>query len=152
MKCQVLHNVWCNSSGEALGEFWNWSLSGVKGFIPQAWIYKRYLPRRAWHPWLCLRWESRFFILTLRCRCHTAEFWSVVSVGYSCLIWKRLDSSCKLDETVRDGQFWNSSQSQRLSVGRGAAVLCQREHCGNVHGSRRSWKDRVLLVQDNTWR
>ena len=31
MKTQVLHTVWCNISGEAAGEIWNWSLSGVKG-------------------------------------------------------------------------------------------------------------------------
>ena len=27
----VLHTVWCNISGEAAGEIWNWSLLGVKG-------------------------------------------------------------------------------------------------------------------------
>ena len=32
MKSQVLHTVWCNTSGEAAGEIWNWSLLGVKGF------------------------------------------------------------------------------------------------------------------------
>ena len=31
MKSQVLHTVWCYISGEAAGEFWHWSLSGVKG-------------------------------------------------------------------------------------------------------------------------
>ena len=31
MKSQVLHTVWCNISGGAAGEFWHWSLSGVKG-------------------------------------------------------------------------------------------------------------------------
>ena len=31
MKSQILHTVWCNSSGEAAGEIWNWSLLGVKG-------------------------------------------------------------------------------------------------------------------------
>ena len=31
MKSQVLHTVWCNISGEAAGEFWHWSLLGVKG-------------------------------------------------------------------------------------------------------------------------
>ena len=31
MKSQVLHTVWCNISGEAAGEIWHWSLSGVKG-------------------------------------------------------------------------------------------------------------------------
>ena len=31
MKSQVLHTVWCNISGEAAGEIWNWSLLGVKG-------------------------------------------------------------------------------------------------------------------------
>ena len=30
MKSQVLHTVWCNISGEAAGEIWNWSLLGVK--------------------------------------------------------------------------------------------------------------------------
>ena len=29
MKSQVLHTVWCNISGEAAGEIWNWSLLGV---------------------------------------------------------------------------------------------------------------------------
>ena len=32
MKSQVLHYaVWCNISGEAAGEIWDWSLLGVKG-------------------------------------------------------------------------------------------------------------------------
>ena len=31
MKRQVLHTVWCNISGEAAGEIWNWLLLGVKG-------------------------------------------------------------------------------------------------------------------------
>ena len=33
MKIQVLHTVWCNISGEAAGEFWNWSLLGVRGLM-----------------------------------------------------------------------------------------------------------------------
>ena len=31
MKSQILHTVWCHISCEAAGEFWHWSLSGVKG-------------------------------------------------------------------------------------------------------------------------
>ena len=31
MKSQVLHTVWCHISCEVAGEFWHWSLSGVKG-------------------------------------------------------------------------------------------------------------------------
>ena len=31
MKSQVLHTVWSNISGEAVGGIWNWSLVGVKG-------------------------------------------------------------------------------------------------------------------------
>ena len=31
MKSQTLHTGWCNISGEAAGEIWNWSLLGVKG-------------------------------------------------------------------------------------------------------------------------
>ena len=31
MKSHVLHTVWCHISCEAAGEFWHWSLSGVKG-------------------------------------------------------------------------------------------------------------------------
>ena len=34
MKSQVLHTVWCHISYEAAGEFWHWSLSGVKGLTP----------------------------------------------------------------------------------------------------------------------
>ena len=33
MKSQVLHTVWCHISCEAAGEFWHWSLLGVKGLI-----------------------------------------------------------------------------------------------------------------------
>ena len=33
MKSLVLHTVWCYISGEVAGEIWNWSLSGVKGFM-----------------------------------------------------------------------------------------------------------------------
>ena len=32
MKTQVPHTVWCNISGEAAGEIWDWSLPWVKGF------------------------------------------------------------------------------------------------------------------------
>ena len=32
MKSQVLHAVWCNISGEAAREIWNWSLLGIEGF------------------------------------------------------------------------------------------------------------------------
>ena len=41
MKSQVFHTVWCNISGEAAGEIWNWSLVGVKGLTEsdsQYWI------------------------------------------------------------------------------------------------------------------
>ena len=31
MESHVLHTVWCNIAGGAAGEFWHWSLSGVKG-------------------------------------------------------------------------------------------------------------------------
>ena len=31
MENQVLHTVWCNISGEAAGDIWNWSLLGVEG-------------------------------------------------------------------------------------------------------------------------
>ena len=30
MENQVLQTVWCNISGDASGEIWNWSLLGVK--------------------------------------------------------------------------------------------------------------------------
>ena len=30
-KHHVLHTVWCNISGEATGEIWDWSLLGMKG-------------------------------------------------------------------------------------------------------------------------
>ena len=30
---KVPHTVWCNISGEAVGEIWNWSLLGVKGLM-----------------------------------------------------------------------------------------------------------------------
>ena len=33
MKSHVLHTVWCNISGEAAGEIWNWSALGLKGVI-----------------------------------------------------------------------------------------------------------------------
>ena len=35
MKSQVLLTVWCHISGEATGEIWHWSLSGVKGLTNQ---------------------------------------------------------------------------------------------------------------------
>ena len=39
MNSQVLHTVWCHISGEAAGEFWHWSLSGVKGLNePFPWL------------------------------------------------------------------------------------------------------------------
>ena len=46
MKSHVLLTVWCNISGEAAGEIWHWSLSGVKGLLfSYMW----------WDPW----WEPR---------------------------------------------------------------------------------------------
>ena len=35
MENQVLHTVWCNISGEAAGDIWNWSLLGVEGLSLQ---------------------------------------------------------------------------------------------------------------------
>ena len=40
MKSQVLHTVWCHISCEAAGEFWHWSLSGVKGLIVSDGAYR----------------------------------------------------------------------------------------------------------------
>ena len=37
MKSQVLLTVWCHISGEAAGEIWRWSLSGVKGL--NQWVF-----------------------------------------------------------------------------------------------------------------
>ena len=37
MKSQVLLTVWCHISCEAAGEFWHWSLSGVKGLNVKTW-------------------------------------------------------------------------------------------------------------------
>ena len=41
MENHVLHTVWCNISGEAAGEVWNWSLLGVKGLKPAEQIHAR---------------------------------------------------------------------------------------------------------------
>ena len=35
MKSQVLHAVWCNVSGEAVGEIWKWSLFKLTSAVPQ---------------------------------------------------------------------------------------------------------------------
>ena len=42
MKSQVLHTVWCHISCEAAGEFWHWSLSGVKGLRAAACKYREF--------------------------------------------------------------------------------------------------------------
>ena len=37
MKSQVLPTVWCNSSGEAAGEIWHWSVlkdNSANGYVP----------------------------------------------------------------------------------------------------------------------
>ena len=39
MKSQVLHTVWCHIPCEAAGEFWHWSLSGVKGLNVHASLF-----------------------------------------------------------------------------------------------------------------
>ena len=45
MKTQVLHNVWCDVSGEAAGNIWIWSLLGVKGLANVLTPYIESLPR-----------------------------------------------------------------------------------------------------------
>ena len=61
MKSHVLHTVWCNMTGEATGEIWTWSLSGVKGLkfllvhTLQNWTYERKRKgASAHHKELCL--------------------------------------------------------------------------------------------------
>ena len=39
MKSQVLHTVWCHISCKAAGEFWHWSLLGVKGLMSKEQYY-----------------------------------------------------------------------------------------------------------------
>ena len=41
MKSQILLTVWCNISGEAAGEIWHWSLSGVKGLKHTLLFFRR---------------------------------------------------------------------------------------------------------------
>ena len=48
MKSQVLHTVWCNMTGEATGEIWTWSLSGVKGITVSLLV---------WHYWKGCRYR-----------------------------------------------------------------------------------------------
>ena len=43
MKSQVLLTVWGHISCEAAGEFWHWSLSGVKGLNNKNWISSHYI-------------------------------------------------------------------------------------------------------------
>ena len=48
MKSQVLHTVWCHISCEIAGEFWHWSLSGVKGLTAaQQWTKPFFLSKVA---------------------------------------------------------------------------------------------------------
>ena len=55
MKSHVLHTVWCNISGEAAGEIWNWSLLGVKGSnCAAAWLTQRQKTDR------CSYWLLRY--------------------------------------------------------------------------------------------
>ena len=46
LKSQVLHTVWCNISGRAAGEIWNWSLLGVKARLLVPGTFKTHFPRR----------------------------------------------------------------------------------------------------------
>ena len=62
MKSQVLHTVWCNISGEAAGEIWNWSLFGMKGLNALC-LIKFCFPA---HSLSRLRWRSRRSDLVLR--------------------------------------------------------------------------------------
>ena len=41
MKSRILHAVWCNISGEAVGGIWDWSRLEVKGFSTCAASSKR---------------------------------------------------------------------------------------------------------------
>ena len=71
MKIQVLLTVWCNISGEAAGEIWHWSLSGVKGLLEEM----KYIPplccpvsvvlskaitwSTVWDVWIVLMWNTQ---------------------------------------------------------------------------------------------
>ena len=48
MKSQVLHTVWCHISCEAAGEFWHWSLSGVKGLTKRNKERMTIIRRKEW--------------------------------------------------------------------------------------------------------
>ena len=80
MKSQVLHTVWCNISGEAAGEIWNWSLLGMKGRA--VWLFSFFfcwscVSSRVmfWFRFkshsryalvvLCTNWETFFFTWTI---------------------------------------------------------------------------------------
>ena len=67
MKSQVLHTVWCHISCEVAGEFWHWSLSGVKG-LSYSWLELYCLPLlKIWrHPrnaHIAMFWTGREFFL-----------------------------------------------------------------------------------------
>ena len=58
MKSQVLPTVWCNISGEAAGEIWNWSLLEVKGFN-SFYMAKMLVVLLVW----VLEWEMKDFVI-----------------------------------------------------------------------------------------
>ena len=69
MKSQVLHTVWCNISGEAAGEIWNWSYLGVKGLTRSTTectktdlTRKQSFGNRRWGMWTWLWQWKRVFI------------------------------------------------------------------------------------------
>ena len=56
MKSQVLHTVWHSISGEAAGDIWHWSLTGLKGLmglqlgkVPHCWPWLQ--PVNYWTHW-----------------------------------------------------------------------------------------------------
>ena len=72
MKSQVLHTVWCHISCEAAGEFWHWSLSGVKGLIGGGWAESTFSPTHYF-----FKIESLTAMIVLSGHTQNNSYWSV---------------------------------------------------------------------------
>ena len=88
MRSQVLHTVWCNTSGEAAGEIWNWSQMRddyyqFSHFLPYTFLFKT-LGECAFWTW---EWKSVRFFLSMRLWTTSASSRRELTSRVVCEIW-----------------------------------------------------------------
>ena len=154
MKSQALLTVWCNISGGAGGEFWHWSLSGVKG-LKCAWC-----SRAVWAPH---RWSK----VNIQCGCAVIYLHCHIPRRFSGWMWVGHESHyvCLTKEVGMLVSIWSNEQCFTSSWGNSQSLwVCwpmywvsmgSRTKCHIIRsGSKKycsSWEIVHLHLERNNW-